>query len=74
MVDDYTRGLWTILLPTKKHVNKSIKDFFAYVHTQFGVIIKCFQIDNGREFLRNVLFNFLLSQGTVHHTTCQYTP
>ena len=47
VVDDYSRGLWTILLPTKQHDNQSLKDFFNYVHTQFSTTIKCLRTDNG---------------------------
>ncbi|KAL8095427.1 hypothetical protein AgCh_036762 [Apium graveolens] len=50
LVDDCTRGLWTILLPTKQHASQSIKDFFAYVFTQFGVHIKYLRNDNGGNF------------------------
>lgn len=33
IVDDYSRGLWTILLPSKLQVTKVSKYFFACIHT-----------------------------------------
>lgn len=74
LVDDYSRAVWTILLPTKQHASQSIKDFFAYVHNQFTTTIKCLRSDNGGEFLSKDLTDFFTSHGVLHQTTCPYTP
>lgn len=39
-LDDYSRGLWTILLPIKQHTSKALQDFHCYVQTQFNRCIK----------------------------------
>lgn len=46
ILDDHTRALWTILLPTKQHVIQSMQDFHAYVFTQFQTLLKCIRTDN----------------------------
>lgn len=74
IVDDYTRHLWTILLPTKQHTIQSIRDFFVHVQTQFHTSIKTFRTDNGGEFMNHDLSSFFASHGTVHQSSCPSTP
>lgn len=46
----------------------------AYVKTQFHKTVQTIRTDNGTEFVNEELALFLKSIGTVHHTTCPYTP
>ncbi|KAL8089728.1 hypothetical protein AgCh_039279 [Apium graveolens] len=43
IVDDFSRAIWIILLPTKHHVVQSLQDFFAHVETHFHFPIKSFK-------------------------------
>lgn len=74
IVDDCTRGVWTILLPTKQHAIQSLKDFLVTVTTQFHTSVKCLRSDNGGEFMNHDLCQFLNSQGIIHQTSCPSTP
>lgn len=54
LVDDCTRAVWTILIPTKQHAIQSLKDFVLLIHTQFpNSAIKCLRYDNGGEFMNH---------------------
>lgn len=44
------------------------------IHTQYNSNIKVLRTDNGLEFLTSSMHNFLIEHGTVHQTTCVYTP
>jgi hypothetical protein len=48
--DDFTHYLWTFPLKLKSDTFTTLSNFFAYVSTQFGRIVKAIQCDNGREF------------------------
>lgn len=74
LVDDNSRAIWTVLLPTKQHVILSLQEFYAYVSVQFKTSIKCFRSDNGGEFLNYTLSSFFTSHGILHQTTSSYTP
>lgn len=74
IIDDHSRAIWTILIPTKQHVIHSLQEFYAYVQNQFHVSIKCIRSDNGGEFVNSELSNFLAKHGIIHQTTCPYTP
>lgn len=72
--DDYSRGLWTILLPNKQHTSKVLQDFYCYVQTQFKWCIKRIRTYNGREFVNTELTSFFSKFSIIHQTTCPYTP
>ena len=74
LLDDNTRALWTVFIPTKQHAVQTFKDFYAHVYKRFGTSIKCLRTDNGGEFVNNELATFLASHGVSHQTTCPYTP
>jgi histone deacetylase 1/2 len=48
-------------------------NFFAYVHTQFGVPVQGFQSDNGREFDNLSARSFFESHGVLFRMSCPYT-
>jgi len=50
-----------------------ILHFANYAPTQFGLPVKCFQADNGTEFLNNATSTFLGSRGIFLCTSCPYT-
>ncbi|KAF7835631.1 Integrase, catalytic core [Senna tora] len=51
LVDDNTRAVWTFLMKAKDQTVKILTNFFNYVHTQFGLVVKVVRSDNGAEFL-----------------------
>jgi histone deacetylase 1/2 len=57
----------------KSHVSRTLADFFAYVHTQFGTTICSLQTDNGTEFLNNAVESLLTTHGTTLCLSCPYT-
>ena len=44
------------------------------VLTQFGISIKIIRSDNGGEYFKNELIDFLHSVGTIHQTSCSQSP
>jgi hypothetical protein len=61
ILDDFTHYLWTFPLKLKSNTFTTLSNFFAYVSTQFGRIVKAIQCDNGREFDNSSTRIFLLS-------------
>jgi hypothetical protein len=59
LVDDYTHYCWTFPLRHKSEVHDHIVRFVVYAHTQFSSSVRCFQADNGTEFLNNATVVFL---------------
>ena len=48
ILDDYSRALWTVLLPTKQYASQALQDFCLHVSTQFqSCSVKCVRTDNG---------------------------
>ncbi|KAM1913121.1 hypothetical protein ACFX14_001091 [Malus domestica] len=47
--------------------------FHAFVSTQFNASIKCFQSDDGTEFMSQMFSDFLANRGIKHMVSCSYT-
>jgi hypothetical protein len=73
MQDDYTHFCWTFPLRHKSDVHQHMVDFVAYARTQFSFPVKCFQADNGTEFINNATRSFLAAHGIVFRLSCPYT-
>jgi hypothetical protein len=65
IVNDFTHYLWTFPLKLKSDTITTLSNSFAYVHTQFGSIVKAIQSDNRCEFDNSSTRTFLLSKGTL---------
>lgn len=74
IVDDFTRGTWTILMASNDEVTNNITQFFYMLENQFKTSVKILRSDNGSEFLNTKLREFLLGRGCIHQTSCLYTP
>ena len=48
--------------------------FHQMVATQFGIQLKVLRFDNGGEYLKQELTDFMRSVGVIHQTTCPYSP
>ena len=72
-LDDYSHYLWVFPLKNKSDVFLTFVRFHTYVKTQFGLLIKALQCDNGREY-DNASFNsFSLSHGMIWRHSCPHT-
>jgi hypothetical protein len=65
ILDDYTHYCWTFPLRRKSDVHQHLVQFCAFARTQFSLPVKCFQADNGTEFVNNASANFLASNGIL---------
>jgi transposase InsO family protein len=70
---DFTHYCWTYPLKSKCEVHQLIVDFIAYACTQFSLPIRCFQADNGTEFVNHAMQTSLAANGIVFHLSCPYT-
>jgi hypothetical protein len=53
-------------------VHQHIVDFIAFARTQF-LPVKCFQADNGTEFVNNAMLSSLVARDIVFHLSYTYT-
>lgn len=74
LVDDHSRGTWTYPMKQKSEVTDLVISFMKMVSTQFNRTVKKFRTDNGGEFFSKQLNDFLKSKGTIHQSSCPYTP
>jgi transposase InsO family protein len=73
ILDDYTHHCWTFPLKRKSNVHQHMVEFIAYANTQFGLPVKCFQADNGTEFVNNATASFLAARDILLRLSCPYT-
>lgn len=74
VVEDVYKCTWVFSLEDKSCVSNLLKNFIAYVQTQFHTTIQVIRSDNGTEFVNNDLSSYLQSLGIIHQTSCPYTP
>ena len=73
-IDDHTRMSWVYFFTHKTDVKNTVQQFHRMVNTRFGVKIAILRMDNGTEYFNSYLTEFLSSQGTIHQSSCSYTP
>jgi hypothetical protein len=73
LLDDSTQFCWTYPLKSKSEVHQHIVDFIALARTQFSHSIKCFQADNGTEFVNHAMHSNLAAHDIVFLLSCPYT-
>jgi transposase InsO family protein len=73
-VDDCTRVTWVYLLKHKSDVYDVFRSFYQMIVTQFNTCIKVIRSDNGGEYFKKELMEFMNSKGILHQTTCPYSP
>jgi histone deacetylase 1/2 len=73
LLDDYTHYIWTFPMRHKSEVLPLLRDFHAYIGTQFGLRLLALQTDNGREFDSTALRFFLSAHGVALRLSCPYT-
>ena len=65
--------MWTFPIGRKSQVPSIFSSFHAFIKTQFGTTIKCFQCDNGREFNNEYFTQFCHKNGMVFSFSCPHT-
>ncbi|KAL0553894.1 hypothetical protein IC582_007798 [Cucumis melo] len=65
-IDDHTRLTWVYLITDKFEVPSIFQNFYHTIKTQFHTKIAILRSDNGREFQKHNLSEFLASKGIVH--------
>jgi hypothetical protein len=73
-VDDCTRMTWLYQFKRKSEVCSIFRMFHQMVTTQFGIPIKVLRSDNGKEYIKQELLDFMHSVGIIHQTTCTDSP
>jgi len=73
VLDDCSHYLWTFSLRVKSDTLSTLANFFSYVRTQFGAMVKAIQCDNGREFDNSSTLTFFLTHGVHLRMSCPYT-
>jgi hypothetical protein len=73
-IDNHTRMTWICLMKCKSEVSSLFKQFHNMVATQYSSAIQVLRSDNGGEFVKQELKQYLINHGIVHQTTCPYTP
>ena len=73
VLDDYTHFSWSFPLRNKSDTSLTLQRFFSYVRTQYNVIIKALQCDNGGEFINSDLRSLFSTNGIVYRFSCPHT-
>jgi hypothetical protein len=73
VLDDFSHYVWTFPLRAKSETFPTLRHFFAWVSTQFGLTIKAVQCANGREFDNSASRDFFLSHEMQLRMSCPYT-
>ena len=73
MIEDFSHYCWSFLLRQKSKVYGHLVSFVSYAQTQFGRVPKCFQADNGTEFVNHAMDAFLSGHGILLRFLCPYT-
>ncbi|XP_071715209.1 uncharacterized protein [Rutidosis leptorrhynchoides] len=74
IVDDFSRAVWVYLLKTKSDIFDNLLSFVKLIKNQFNVNVKMCRSDNGTKFVNKKMEDFYVENGTVHQTSCAYTP
>ncbi|KAL2921578.1 Retrovirus-related Pol polyprotein from transposon TNT 1-94 [Bienertia sinuspersici] len=74
IVDDFTRATWVYLLKFKKDSVTSLKNFVAYIQTQYNTSVQIIRTDDALELCKGDILQFYLDKGIEHQQSCVETP
>jgi transposase InsO family protein len=74
LVDDYSRYMWVVLLPTKDGAAAAIKNIQAAVERKSSKKLRALRTDRGGEFLVNRFKEYLSELGVQQQLTAPYSP
>ena len=73
LLDDFTHYISTFPMRNKSEALPILRDFHAYIGTQFGLRLLALQTDNGKEFDTTALRSLLSTHGASFRLSCPYT-
>jgi transposase InsO family protein len=74
LVDDASRFMWTMLLPTKAAAADAIKHIQAAAEMECGHKLRVLRTDNGGEFTSAEFAAYCADEGIKRHFSAPYTP
>ena len=74
MVDDATRFMWAVLLPTKDAAADAVKRVKAEAEKETGRELKVLRTDNGGEFTVGELAQYFAAEGVKRHYSAPHSP
>ena len=74
LTDDYSRKSWVILLGLKSETEKRLKQWVVQTEREFGHELGRFRTNNGGEFIKNSLKEWLATRGTTQDFTPPKSP
>jgi transposase InsO family protein len=74
LVDDFSRFMWIMLLPSKDGAPEAIKRVRIEAETATGKKINCLHTDRGSEFSSNNFTEYCTKTGVCHELMALYSP
>lgn len=74
LVDDTTRFMWAVLLPTKGDATSAIKQVQAVAEKESGCKMRVLRTDNGGEFTATEFAMYCADEGIQSHFSAPYSP
>jgi transposase InsO family protein len=74
LVDDTSRFMWAVLLPTNAAAADAIKHVEATVEKESGPMLQALRTDNDGEFTAAEFTAYCADEGIQHHYSVPYSP
>jgi IS30 family transposase len=74
LIDDISRYMWAVLLPSKNTAVDAIKRFKVSAELESKHSLRTFRMDRGGEFTSTVLGMFFSEHSVQRHLTAPYSP
>jgi transposase InsO family protein len=74
LVDDYSRYMWAVVLPTKNGAPQAIKHVQAAAERKMGLQLRALRTDRGGEFTSRSLSDYCTELGVGRELTAPFTP
>jgi transposase InsO family protein len=74
LVDDVSRFMWAVMLPSKDAATDAIKHVLAVAEKESGRKLRVLRIDNGSEFTVAEFADYYVGEGIQRHFSAPYSP
>jgi transposase InsO family protein len=74
IIDDYSRFTWVFVLQDKSETQEVLNKFLKRAQNKFDAKVKRIRSDNGTEFKKTQVEDFLDKEGIKHEFSAPYTP
>jgi transposase InsO family protein len=74
LVDDLSRYMWVVVIPSKDRAAAAIKEIKAQAEGESGLKLKALRIDRGGEFITTEFTIYCAAEGVNHQHTVPYNP